>query len=161
VATFVIYNTEIIMTLVNQINEDIKLAMKAKAQAELRALRALKAAFLMAQTEKNAKELDETRCIQIVQKLLKQREDSLHIYKEKDRSDLAIKEEEEIAILKKYLPVQMNEAEIKSYLENLIKKTGASGMQDMGRIMGMASKELAGKADNKIVATFVRLLLNN
>jgi len=149
------------MTLANQINEDIKTAMKSKAQAELRTLRAVKAAFLLAQTEKNAKELDEKRSIQIIQKLLKQREESLRIYEAQNRADLAQIEKEEIAVLKKYMPEQMEEAEIKSYLQALIQKNQASGMKDMGKIMGIASKELAGKTDNKIVANLVRQLLNH
>ncbi len=149
------------MTLANQINEDIKTAMKAKAQAELRALRAVKAAFLLAQTEKNAKELDDNRAIQIIQKLLKQREESVKIYETQNRIDLAQIEKEEISVLKKYMPKQMEEAEIKTYLQALIQKNLASGMKDMGRIMGIASKELAGKTDNKIVANLVRQLLNH
>lgn len=113
----------------------------------------------MAKTDGSGKEVTEDMEIKILQKLVKQRQDSLDIYVEQGREDLAVTEREEIAVISKYLPEQMNTEDLKAFISDLIAKTGASGMQDMGKIMGMASGQLAGKADGKTISTVVKELL--
>lgn len=147
------------MSLEKKIMTDLKEAMKAKDQAALRSIRAVKAAILLAKTDGSGKELDEAAEIKLIQKLVKQRQDSLDIYEKQDREDLAVTEREEIAVLQKYLPEQMSDADLTAFLQGLIEKTGASSMKDMGKIMGMASKELAGKADGKTISAKVKELL--
>ncbi len=149
------------MGLFEQINQDIKDAMRQRDEARLRALRNLKSAFMLAKTEKGGRDLTSERELQIVRKLIKQREDSLKLYREQKRGDLALKEEEELKVLSAYLPEQMPETELRAYLENLIREMGAETMKDMGRVMGKATSELAGKADNKMVASIVRELLSS
>lgn len=148
------------MSLESQLMNDLKEAMKAKDQAALRAIRAAKAAILLFKTDGSGKELDETSEIKLVQKLVKQRQDSLDIYEKQGREDLAIVEREEIEVLKNYLPKAMSEDELKSFLTNLIQELGASGMQDMGRVMGAANAQLAGKADGRTISGIVRELLS-
>jgi uncharacterized protein YqeY len=148
------------MSLQETINNDIKSAMKNKAEAELRALRGVKSALLLAQTEKGASgEISEEKEIQILQKLVKQRKESLDIYEQQGREDLASVEREEIAIIERYLPAQMGEDELRKVLQDIISATGASGMADMGKVMGTATKQLAGKADGKTISALVRELL--
>lgn len=147
------------MSLEKKIMTDLKEAMKAKDQAALRSIRAVKAAILLAKTDGSGKELDEAAEIKLIQKLVKQRQDSLDIYEKQGREDLAVTEREEIAVLQKYLPEQMSDADLTAFLQGLIEKTGASSMKDMGKIMGMASKELAGKADGKTISAKVKELL--
>lgn len=147
------------MSLEKKIMTDLKAAMKAKDQAALRTIRAIKAAILLQKTDGSGKEMDEEAEIKLIQKLMKQRQDSLDIYMKQDREDLAVTEREEIAVLKNYLPEQMDEAELNDFIQALIEKVGASGMKDMGKVMGMASKELAGKADGKTISTVVKSLL--
>jgi uncharacterized protein YqeY len=147
------------MTLQSKVMEDMKSAMKAKDKVSLRGLRAIKSAILLAQTDGTGVEIDTEKEIQIVQKLIKQRQDSLKIYTEQNRPDLAQVEEEEIAVLQKYLPEQLSEDELKAAIQGIINKSGANSMKDMGKIMGMASSEFQGKADNRMVATLVKQLL--
>jgi uncharacterized protein YqeY len=148
------------MSLENKITEDLKTAMKAKDQATLRGVRAIKAAILLAKTDGSGAAIDEARELKILQKLVKQRKDSLEIFEKQNREDLAVIEREEITVISKYLPKQMSEDEIKAIISEIIVQTGASGMKDMGRVMGMASKKLAGKADNKLVAQIVKSSLS-
>lgn len=146
--------------LVEKINNDLKAAMMAKEDVTLRGLRAIKAAILIAQTEPGAsKELSEEKEIQILQKLVKQRKDSIAIYQQQNREDLATKEIEEVNVIEKYLPQQLNEEEIANIIKKIIADTGASGMKDMGKVMGTANKEMAGKADGSKISQIVKQLL--
>jgi hypothetical protein len=148
------------MTLFELVNEDIKAAMKNKEEGRLRALRGIKSALLLAKTEKGAADvLTPEKEIQVLQKLVKQRKESLEIYTRQNRKDLADAEAEEIAVIEKYLPKQMDETELRSILSALITKTGATGPQDMGKVMGIATKELAGKAEGKVISLLVKELL--
>ena len=148
------------MSLENTINNDLKIAMKAKDKVALRGIRAIKSAILLAKTEVAGIELDNAKEIKILQKLLKQRKDSLDIYQKQDRADLAIIEEEEISIISKYLPKQLTEEELTPIIQDIITKTGAESMKDMGKVMGMASQQLAGKAEGKSISTVVKALLS-
>jgi len=149
------------MNLEEKIGTDLKEAMKAKDQARLRSIRAIKAAILLLKTDGSGQELTPEKEIKLVQKLVKQRKESLDIYIKQDREDLAAVEREEIAVLEKYLPAQISEDELKEIIQNIITKTGASGMAAMGKVMGMASKELAGKADGKAISGIVKSLLSS
>jgi uncharacterized protein YqeY len=149
------------MTLEERINADLKTAMLAKDQAAMRGIRAVKAAILLAKTEKGATEmLSAEREIQILQKLIKQRKESIEIYEQQKRDDLAVTEKEEVAVIEKYLPAQMSEAEVRENLQRIIQEVGATSAKEMGKVMGAASKFFAGKADNKMVAELVKQLLN-
>jgi hypothetical protein len=149
------------MKLSEQINQDLKQAMKERQKEKLEALRAVKTAFTLARTEKSSgTELSESEEVKIIQKLVKQRRDSAAIYSEQSRPELADKENKEADIISEYLPEQMSEEELKDYLKELIQKLGASGMQDMGKIMGKATQELSGKADGKMISGIVRGLLS-
>jgi len=147
------------MGLFETINTDIKNAMLAKEKEKLEALRAVKAAFMVAKTEKGNSELTEDKEITIVQKLVKQRLDTAEIYKQNNRPELAEKEEAEAKIISVYLPKQLSEEEITAEVKAIIEQTGASSMKDMGKVMGMASKKLAGKADGKIISGIVKQML--
>ena len=147
------------MSLEAQLATDLKAAMKAKDDATKRGIRAIKAQILLAKTDGSGKELDEAAEIKILQKLVKQRKDSLAIYEEQNRADLAKVEAEEIVVIEKYLPQQMDEGTLTDFLKGIISQTGASSMKDMGKVMGMASKQLAGKADGKTISTIVKQLL--
>ena len=148
------------MSLEQKVMAAMKDAMKAKDQVSLRGLRAIKSAILLAKTEKGASgDLSEDKEIALLQKLAKQRKESYDIYIEQGREDLASTEKEEIEVIEKFLPEQMSEAEVKSFLENLVQELGASSMKDMGKVMGAASSKLAGKADNKLVSQIVKDLL--
>ncbi|HHM20792.1 MAG TPA: GatB/YqeY domain-containing protein [Bacteroidetes bacterium] len=147
------------MSLETKIMEDLKVAMKNKDEAAKRSIRAIKAAILLHKTGGSGRELDEAGEIKLLQKLVKQRQDSLEIYEKQGREDLAKAEREEIAVIKKYLPEQMSEAELEAALKKIIETTGATSMKDMGRVMGTASKQLAGRADGKTISTVVRRLL--
>jgi hypothetical protein len=149
------------MSLTDQINSDLKEAMKAKDTIRLTALRSIKSQLLLAATEKGADgESSSEAGIKMLQKLVKQRKESAELYKAQGREDLAAPELAEAAIIEKYLPAQLTEDELKPILQAIVEKVGASGPQDMGKVMGMASKELAGKADGKTISTIVRQLLN-
>jgi uncharacterized protein YqeY len=147
------------MSLQSQVMDQMKVAMKSKDKVALESLRALKSAFLLANTSGGNAELTEEDEIKIVQKLVKQRKDSAAIYSEQGRADLAEPEIAQAEILEQFLPVQMSEAELKEAIAAIISQTGASSMKDMGKVMGMASKELAGKADGKAISVFVKQLL--
>ncbi|MBO9617474.1 MAG: GatB/YqeY domain-containing protein [Niabella sp.] len=148
------------MSLEQTINEDIKKAMLAKDEAGLRSLRAIKAAILLAKTAEGAKEsLSADDEIKLVQKLVKQRKDSLDIFEKQNRPDLAQKEKEEIVIMEKYLPAQLSPEELKPIIAKIIEQTGAAGPADMGKVMGAATKELAGKAEGKAISAIVKELL--
>ncbi len=147
------------MRLEEKINADLKTAMKAKDQISLRGIRAIKSAIILAKTDGSGADLNEEKEIKMLQKLVKQRQDSLDIYIKQDREDLAKVEREEIAVIEKYLPAQLDPAALEVVLKKIIEQTGASSMRDMGKVMGMASKELAGKADGKSISTMVKQLL--
>ncbi len=149
------------MSLETQIAQDLKAAMKAKDEAAKRSIRAIKQAILLAKTDGSGNEITEADEIKMLQKLVKQRKESLDIYQKQGRDELAATEAEEIAIIERYLPQQMGEAELTDYLKGVIEKTGASSMKDMGKVMGMASKELAGRADGRAISSIVKQLLSN
>ncbi len=149
------------MSLAEKINEDLKQAMKAKDAKKLEALRAIKSALLLAKTGKDAPvgEIPESVELSLLQKLVKQRKESAAIYRDKNRPELAEVEEFQASIIEAYLPQQMSDEEIETELKKIISETGAESMKDMGKVMGIASKKFAGKADNKVVAGMVRNLL--
>ena len=148
------------MALEQQIMAEMKEAMKSKNEAVLRSLRAIKAEIIKAKTEPGAGgEIDEATEQKFLQKMMKQRRDSLEIFEKQGREDLAVKEKEEMAVIEKFLPKQMTEAEIKEAVGKIIADTGASSAADMGKVMGVASKQLAGKADGKTISTIVKELL--
>ncbi len=148
------------MSLEQQVMAEMKDAMKAKDEGSLRGLRAIKAAIINAKTAEGAggilKEEDEPK---LLQKLVKQRKDSLLIYQQQNRADLAKKEEEEIAVIEKFLPKQLDGAALKDILAQIITETGATSVADMGKVMGIASKQLAGQADGKAIGAAVKELL--
>lgn len=148
------------MALQTTIDQDIKAAMLAKDNGKLRGLRAIKAALLLAKTEKGAaQELTEDGEIKVLQRLVKQRKESADIYQQQNRDDLYQIEMEEIAVIEAYLPQQLGRAEIEALVNQLIDANQASGMKDMGKIMGLANKELAGRADGKTIAEVVKAQL--
>ena len=148
------------MSLEQQIMTEMKEAMKAKNEGVLRALRAIKAEIIKAKTEPGAAgEINEATEQKFLQKMMKQRRDSLEIFEKQGREDLAIKEREEMAVIEKFLPKQMDEAELKEMIKKIIAETGASSPADMGKVMGVASKQLAGKADGKTISGMVKDLL--
>ena len=147
--------------LEQQIMTEMKEAMKAKNEGVLRALRAIKAEIIKAKTEPGAGgEISEATEQKFLQKMVKQRRDSLDIFEKQNRPDLAVKEKEELAVIEKFLPVQMTEAEIKESVKKIIEETGASSAADMGKVMGTASKQLSGKADGKLISGIVKELLS-
>jgi uncharacterized protein YqeY len=148
------------MSLIQQIDQDIKLAMLAKQADRLQALRAVKSALLLAKTEKGAaEELTHEAEIKVLQKLVKQRKESADIYKTQNRDDLYQIEIAEMQVIEPYLPQQMTRFEIEGFIQELIERIGATSIQDMGRVMGMANKELAGQADGKTISEVVKQLL--
>ena len=148
------------MSLEQKIMGELKTAMLAKDEKALRSLRAIKAAILLAKTSEGAGgELKEDDEIKLLQKLVKQRKDSLEIYQQQNRADLARKEEEEIEVIEKFLPKQLSADELKVTLSEIIAETGASSPADMGKVMGVATKQLAGKADGKTISALVKELL--
>ncbi|RAJ28630.1 GatB/YqeY domain-containing protein [Pedobacter cryoconitis] len=139
------------------IDQEIKKAMLAKDQAALRGLRAIKAALLVARTEKgSAEEITEDAEMKILQRLIKQRKESSDIYKQQGREDLAVIEDEEITVISQFMPQQLGKEEVEALIAKLIAGAGAVTVKDMGRIMGLANKELAGKADGKLIAEIVK-----
>ena len=148
------------MSLQDNVNEQLKAAMKAKDTVALESLRAIKTAIMMTQTQAGAKELSPDDEIKIVQKLVKQRKDSAAIFIQQGRVDLAEPEEAQIKIIEQFLPEQLDEATISEIVVGIITKTGAAGMQDMGKVMGIASKVMAGKADGKTISSIVRQKLS-
>ncbi|MBK8348968.1 MAG: GatB/YqeY domain-containing protein [Saprospiraceae bacterium] len=147
------------MSLETKITNDLKEAMKNKDQAALRSVRAIKAAILLFKTDGSGNELNEEGEIKILQKLVKQRQDSLDIYVKQGREDLAVTEREEIAVIQKYLPVQLTEEELKSAIKAIILETGSTSGKEMGKVIGLANQRLAGKAEGKAIAAAVKELL--
>ncbi len=148
------------MNLETQIMAEMKDAMKAKDEAALRTLRAIKAEIIKAKTEPGAGgEIDEATEQKFLQKMVKQRKDSLDIFEQQGRADLAVKEKEELEIIQRFLPKQMTEDEITAEVKNIIASSGASSAADMGKVMGLATKQLAGKADGKVISGIVKSLL--
>ena len=149
------------MMISNTIDQEIKQAMLAKDQAKLRGLRAIKAAFLLAKTEKGqAEELNEEAEIKILQRLVKQRKESANIYQEQGREDLLKVEQEEIEVIGAFLPQQLDLTTIEAIVSKIIAETGAISVKEMGKVMGLANKELAGKADGKLIGEIVKSLLH-
>lgn len=148
------------MSLEQKIMADLKTAMLAKDEKSLRSLRAIKAAILLAKTSEGAGgELKEDDEIKLLQKLVKQRKDSLEIYQQQNRTDLAQKEQEEIEVIEKFLPKQLSAEELQLEIKKIIAETGATSSADMGKVMGAATKKLSGKADGKTISAAVRELL--
>ena len=148
------------MSLEIQVMSEMKDAMKAKNEALLRGLRAIKAEIIKAKTEPGANgEISADTEIKLLQKLVKSRKDSLEIYQKQNRPDLAVKESEEIAVIEKFLPAQMSAEELTAVITSIIAAVGATGPQDMGKVMGVASKQLAGKAEGKLISATVKTLL--
>ena len=149
------------MSLEQQIMAEMKDAMKAKNEGGLRSLRAIKAEIIKAKTEPGAGgEIDTVTEQKFLQKMMKQRRDSLEIFEKQGREDLAVKEREEIEVIERFLPKQMTETEIKEAVAAIILQTGAASPADMGKVMGVASKQLAGLADGKTISTIVKELLS-
>jgi uncharacterized protein YqeY len=148
------------MSLEQKIMGEMKEAMKSKNEATLRALRAIKAEIIKAKTEPGAHgEINEEKEVSMLQKMMKQRRDSLEIYQQQSRTDLAQKEQEEMAVIEKFLPQQLSGEELKAELQQIITETGASSAADMGKVMGLATKKLAGRADGKAISATVKELL--
>ena len=149
------------MSLQKQITNAMKVAMKEKDANALEALRSVKSALLLAQTESGAKkELTEEEEVKLLQKQVKQRKDSAAIYKEQGREDLAEPELKQAAIIENFLPAQLSEEEVAKVVDEIITQTGAESMKDMGKVMGMANKKLAGQADGKTISGIVKARLS-
>jgi hypothetical protein len=149
------------MSLLNNLTEELKSAMRAKDVLKLEALRAIKSAILLAQSSIGAgANLSEDEEIKMLQKLVKQRKDSAAIFKEQNREDLAVLEKAQAAVIAQFLPEQMSEVEVEKVIEGIIVTSGADGMKDMGKVMGMASKQLAGMADGKTISNIVKSKLS-
>ena len=148
------------MPLKAQIEKDIKQAMLSKDQDTLRALRSIKSQILLAETEKGASgDLSEEAEMKLLTKAAKQRRESMELFEKQNREDLASKERSELEVIERYLPKLLSEDELRTEIERIIQAEGASGMQDMGRVMGQASQQLAGRADGKTISTVVKQLL--
>jgi uncharacterized protein YqeY len=148
------------MTLEEKINADLKTAMLAKDEVGLRGIRAIKSAILLAKTEKGSDgTISAEREVQMLQKLVKQRRDSITEFEKANRQDLIAKEQEEVGVIEKYLPAMMGEDEVREVVKAAIATTGATTQKEMGKVMGIVSKQLAGKADNKLVADVIKSLL--
>lgn len=147
------------MSLEQKVMEEMKGAMRAKDEAALRTLRAIKAAILIEKTSGSGTEMTEADETKMLQKMAKQRRDSLDIFVQQNREDLAAKEREELAIIERFLPAQMSAEELQQVVKEIIAQVGASSPADMGKVMGVATKQLAGKADGKLVSETVKQLL--
>jgi hypothetical protein len=145
--------------LEEKIQQDIKAAMLAKDSVALASVRGIKAAILLAKTAEGGKPVDDEQIVKIIQKLVKQRKESAEIYAQQNRPELAENELAEAAVMERYLPKQLSEAEVEEALKGIIAQVGASSMADMGKVMGTATKALAGQADGKIISALVRKLL--
>lgn len=149
------------MNLEQKVMADLKTAMLAKDEKSLRSLRAIKAALINFKTAPGfSGEIKNEDEIKLLQKLVKQRKESLEIYEKQNRTDLAEKEKEEIEIIEKFLPEQMNENELRKIIGDIVKQTGATSAADMGKVMGMANKQLSGKADSKAIAAIAKEILS-
>jgi uncharacterized protein YqeY len=147
------------MSLEEKIMEDLKAAMKAQDKASMRGLRAVKSALLLLKTDGSGKEITPEREIQLLQKLVKQRRESIAIFEKENRADLAEVEKEEVAVIEKYLPEALSEEDLEKFIQALILSTGATSVKDMGKVIGLASKELAGKADGRAISDMVKKCL--
>lgn len=148
------------MSIFDQVNEGIKDAMKNKQEGRLRALRGIKAALLLAKTEKGAEDtLSDAKEMQVLTKMMKQREESYTTYAQQNRPDLAAAEKEEMDVIATFLPQQMSAEELRAEVSAIITQLGATGMKDMGRVMGTATKQLAGKTDGDKIAVIVKEIL--
>jgi uncharacterized protein YqeY len=148
------------MALEQSIMAELKAAMLAKDEAKLRALRAIKAAIILLKTSEAGKEISEEEEMKMLQKLVKQRKESIDIYTKQGREDLAKTEQEEVAVIEMFLPQMMSEEEIRVALQDIIASVGATSAAEMGKVMGAANKAFAGKADNKIVSVLVKEMLS-
>lgn len=147
------------MQLEEKVMQALKEAMKQKDQAALRSLRAIKSAILLFKTSGSGEVLDEEAEIKLLQKMVKQRKESAAIFHEQNRTDLAVTEEEEIAVLETFLPKPLSEEELKQMVFDIIQQTGASSMKDMGKVMGLANQQVAGRAEGKVISDIVKQLL--
>ena len=147
------------MTFEERINQDLKEAMKAQDKTAMRGIRAIKQAILLAKTDGSHEEITEEKGIKMLQKLVKQRRDSLSIYEEQGRQDLAQVEREEIEVIERYLPKQLSAEELEATVKKIVEEVGATSMKDMGKVMGIASKQLAGRADGSAISAVVKQLL--
>ena len=147
------------MTLEETINEDLKTAMRAKDEVGLRGIRAIKSAILLAKTDGSGQAIDAAREVQMLQKLVKTRQESLDIFLKNDRPLLAEKEREEIEVIKRYLPAMLEGPELEAIIQQIVAETGAASAKDMGKVMGAANKQLAGKADGRAISDIVKRLL--
>lgn len=147
------------MTLEEKVMSALKDAMKAKDTIAMESLRAIKSAILLAKTDGSGQAIDETKEIQILQKLVKQRRESLEIFEKQSRNDLAATERGQISVIEQFLPKQMDAAEVEQVLKSIITEVGATSAKDMGKVMGTATKQLAGKADGKLISEIVKKLL--
>ena len=148
-------------SLAEQISTGIKEAMRAKDSGRLAALRDIKSKLMLEATKEGGGEVDDATTIRILSKLLKQRKETAQLYREQNRPDLAVEEESQAEVIEAYLPQQLSEDEIRTKVESIIQQTGASSMADMGKVMGMASQQLAGVADGKVISSIVRSILAN
>lgn len=150
------------MGILSNLTEEIKSAMRAKDSLKLESLRAIKSAVLLTQTAKGGgAELSDEEAIKILQRLVKQRKESASIFRDQGRSDLATPEEAQAEVIASFLPEQLSEEEVAKVVSEIIVKTGAEGMKDMGKVMGMASQELSGKAEGKLIANLVKQQLSS
>jgi uncharacterized protein len=148
------------MTLEERINSDLKDAMRAKDQAAMRTIRSIKSAIMLLKTDGSGDEITEDREIKLLQKLLKQRKDSLTIFEAQNREDLAATEREEVTVIERYLPAAMGQEELDALIKNIISETGATSAKDMGKVIGAANKQLAGQAEGAVIAATVKRLLS-
>lgn len=148
------------MNLEEKVMAELKEAMKAKDTVALDSIRAIKSAILLAKTDGTGKPIDEAREIQILQKLVKSRRESLEIYEKQGRTDLAATEKSQIAVIEKFLPAQMSPEEVEVVLKGILTEVGATSPKDMGKVMGAANQKLAGKADGRMISEIVKKLLN-
>ena len=149
------------MTIEEQINEDMKAAMKEKDQVRLAAVRAIKAQILLAKTSGKTDSVTDADVLSILQKMTKQRQESIDIYSQQGRQDLVDEETKQLSFIKAYLPAQISEAEMEAVVKQVIAQTGASSIKDMGKVMKAANAQLAGKAESKTVADIVKKCLNS
>ena len=149
------------MTIYDQVSEDIKAAMKARDRVRLDSLRNIKKVFIEAKTAPGANDtLEDGDALKIIQKLAKQGREAAATFTQKDRQDLADSELAQVAVIESYLPQQLSESEIETAVKEIVAQTGASSMKDMGKVMGIASKQLAGKADGRTISTIVKKMLS-
>ena len=147
------------MALKDKLQEDLKTAMKAKDDKSKRGIRAIKNALLLAATDGSGEAMTDEKEIKLLQKLVKQRKESVAIYEQNDREDLAAPEREEIEVIERYLPAQLSDEELETALRDIMTRTGATSMKDMGKVMGAANKQFAGRADGKRISMTVKRLL--